>query len=91
MLYVIIGRDSPRAQELRPTLRESHLAHLGPFVEAGKIRIAGPLTDGAGSLIVVEADARDEVQAMVDGDPYVTGGVFESVELHPFKQVFPAP
>jgi uncharacterized protein YciI len=89
MLYVIIGRDGPDAKELRPKIRSEHLDHLGAFDHQGKIRLAGPLTDGHGSLIVVEAESEDEVRAFADADPYAKGGVFESVEIHPFKQVLP--
>jgi uncharacterized protein YciI len=66
------------------------LQHLEPLAKAGKIVLAGPFTDGSGSLIVVDADSREEVWAMVARDPYVIHGVFNRVEVLPFKQVFPA-
>ena len=90
MLFVIIGRDGPGAKELRPKLRPAHLEHLRALDRLGKILLAGPLTDGAGSLIVIDADGEDIVQKIVDRDPYVTGGVFASVEIHPFLKVLPA-
>jgi uncharacterized protein YciI len=89
MLFVIIGRDGPNAKELRPQLRPEHLKHLGAASAQGKVKLAGPLTDGAGSLIVVDVASEDEAQEMVGADPYVRGGVFETVEVHPFVQVFP--
>jgi uncharacterized protein YciI len=90
VLFVIIGRDSAQAKELRPKLRPSHLAHLAE-VGRGRARIvlAGPLTDGAGSLIVLDAADANEARAIADADPYVTGGVFATVEIHPFTQVLP--
>ena len=90
MLFVIIGHDGPHAKDLRPKLRPDHLAHLGEYDRAGKVKLAGPLIDGAGSLIVLEAESESAVRAIADADPYVRGGVFESVEIHPFKQVLPA-
>ena len=90
MLFVIIGRDGPQAKELRPKLRPDHLAHLDVADRQGRIKLAGPLSDGAGSLIVVELDSEDEARAMADADPYTRGGVFETVEIHPFMQVLPA-
>jgi uncharacterized protein YciI len=90
VLFVIIGHDGPHAKELRPKLRPDHLAHLGEQDRVGKIRLAGPFTDGAGSLIVLEAESESAVREIADADPYVRGGVFESVEIHPFKQVLPA-
>lgn len=90
MLFVIIGRDGPDAKELRPRLRPAHLEHLGAQDRLGRLRLAGPLTDGAGSLIVVEADCIEDVRKITDTDPYVIGGVFAEVEIHPFLQVLPA-
>lgn len=89
MLFVIIGHDARDAKDRRPSTRPAHLAHLEPLAAAGKVILAGPLTDGAGSLIVVEAESLAAVWDLVGRDPYVTNGIFERVEVHPFMQVFP--
>jgi len=89
MLFVIIGHDAPDAREMRPGLRPAHLAHLQPLVDAGRVPIAGPFLDKTGSLIVLEAASLDEAWGIVARDPYVTGGVFNHVEVKPFKAVFP--
>src|SRR5919204_5761582 len=89
MLYVIVGHDAPDAREKRPRVRPAHLQHLDPLARAGRIKIAGPFLDGTGSLIVVEAQSLDEVWALVARDPYVTEGVFNHVEVKPFRQVLP--
>ena len=89
MLFVIIGHDSPDARERRPAVRPAHLAYLGPVAKAGRIRLAGPLLDRSGSLIVVEADSLADAWAMVARDPYVTEGIFNCVEVKPFQQVLP--
>lgn len=90
MLFVIVGHDAPDSKEKRPIHRPAHLAHLEPLANSGRLRLAGPFTDGTGSLIVVEAESREEVWALVARDPYVVNGVFESVEVRPFLQVFPS-
>ena len=89
MLFVIIGHDARDAKDRRPAPRPAHLAHLEPLAQAGRIVLAGPLTDGAGSLIVVEAASLAEVWDLVGRDHYVTNGIFERVEVHPFTRVFP--
>jgi len=89
MLYVIIGHDARDAKEKRPIHRPAHLAYLEPLSAAGKVILAGPLTDGAGSLIVLEAESLAAVWNLLGRDPYVTNGIFERVEVHPFLQVFP--
>ena len=89
MLFVIIGHDARDAKDRRPATRPAHLAHLEPLDQAGRLVLAGPLTDGAGSLIVLEAASLAEVWDLVGRDPYVTNGIFERVEVHPFTRVFP--
>ena len=89
MLFVIIGHDAPDARERRPAVRPAHLAHLDPVAKAGRIRLAGPLLDRSGSLIVLEAGSLAEVWALVARDPYVTEGIFNQVEVKPFEQVLP--
>jgi len=90
MLYVIIGVDGADAKTLRPRLRAAHLDHLRALDVRQQIVLAGPFTDGHGSLIVVSAASHEEARSIAQTDPYVRGGVFARVEVHPFKQVFPA-
>jgi hypothetical protein len=53
-----------------------------PLARAGKAVLAGPFTDGSGSLI----EAALEIAR---SDPYVRHGVFNRYEVKPFKRVFP--
>jgi hypothetical protein len=89
MLFAIIGYDGPDGAALRPTVRPKHLEYIRPQVTAGKIRIAGPFTDGSGSLIVIDMETEAAAIEWSQGDPYFTEGVFERVEVKPFRQVFP--
>lgn len=88
-LFVLIGRDGPDGKRLRAEVRPDHLAHLDPLARAGRIVVAGPFTDGSGSLIVFEADSLEEAQAIAGNDPYVKRGVFSSWEVRPFLRVLP--
>lgn len=99
MLYMIYGEDVANSNERRAAARPAHLARIQPLVDAGRVVIAGPLPniDSAdpgpagmsGSLIVAEFASLEEAQHWIDGDPYVTEGVFNSVTVKPFKQVLP--
>jgi uncharacterized protein len=89
MLFVIIGHDGPDGAALRPKIRPAHLDNLRPLVEQGKVVIAGPFTDGTGSLIIVDLESEAEAVALAQSDPYTTGGVFQRVEVKPFRRVFP--
>ena len=89
MKFVILGKDGPDGSHKRPIHRQAHLQRLEEWVQEGKVILAGPLTDKTGSLIVVEADSLEEVQAFAQEDPYTVHGIFKEVTVHPFKQVFP--
>jgi len=89
MIFAIIGYDGPDGQARRKLHRQAHLDRMDPLNKAGKVILAGPLTDGAGSLIVIEAGSLEEATAFAAGDPYVTQGVFTRYEVHPFMQVYP--
>ena len=92
-LFVYRGFDSERGLELRKLHRDEHLAHIEPLDQAGRIRFAGPLIDAhdnpCGSLIVLEAEDLAEARRIAESDPYLTEGVFERVEVHATKAVFP--
>jgi uncharacterized protein YciI len=89
MLFALIGHDSPKGQELRPKVRPTHLEYIRAAANAGKIVLGGRFTDGSGSLLVLEAESRDEAAKFAQNDPYTKEGVFERVEIKPFQKVFP--
>lgn len=91
MLYVIIGTDGPQGPALRPSLRQAHLARIDALEREGRLLLAGPFGDGSGSLIVIEAESLDAARRFAEGDPYVTGGVFQAIDVRPFVKVRPAP
>jgi uncharacterized protein len=91
MKFVIIGKDGIEGTNKRILYRAAHLQRLEVWSQRGKVILAGPLTDKTGSLIVVEAESLEEVQAFAKEDPYTIHGVFQEVNIHPFLQVFPKP
>lgn len=100
MLYAIIGEDVPDGQAKRAAARPAHMDHIKELVEAGRIILAGPFpgidspdpgpAGMVGSLIVAEFESLEAARAWIDADAYVTQGVFASVTIRPFKQVYPA-
>ena len=89
MKFVILGFDGPEGQAKRKIHRAAHLANLEPLNRQGRVFLAGPFTDLAGSLIIIEADSLEEATQIAQQDPYTVHGVFERIEVHPFKQVIP--
>lgn len=88
MLITLIARDKPGALNIRKANREAHLAYIK---ETGVVAQAGPLLDDAGemigSLVILEVEDMAAAQGWVDNDPYAKAGLFDSVELIPWKKV----
>jgi len=91
-MYAIVCFDRPDSAILRDAHRAAHQEFLKASVE--KIVFGGPLRnnpDGAstGALIVVNCATRKEAEAFIAADPFYRNGVYESVAVRAFKQVFP--
>ena len=99
MLYCILARDVPDSEPLRAKARKAHIGRYLKLVEEGRVIAAGPLPNidapdpgpagVAGSLTIAEFDSLEEAREWAKSDPFVESGAYESVEVHPFKQVLP--
>jgi uncharacterized protein YciI len=99
MLYAILGTDVAGSLEKRLAVRARHLERLQQLQNEGRLVLAGPLpaVDSAdpgpagftGSLIVAEFDSLEAARAWAEADPYVKNGVYERVEIKPFRKVLP--
>jgi uncharacterized protein YciI len=92
MLYAVWATDRAGTQAERLRVREAHRARLrAPAPHAVTVVLAGPLfADDAqqtmsGTMLVVEADSAQAVRAFVNGDPYVEAGVYERIEIRPWR------
>ena len=87
MLIALIARDKDGALQTRMDNRSAHLAYIE---ETGVVSQAGPLLDEdqmIGSLIILDVDDLAAAKSWTDGDPYAKAGLFQSVELIPWKKV----
>ena len=87
MLIALIARDKPGALQTRLDNRSAHLAYLE---ETGVVAQAGPLLDGEamiGSLIILNVEDLAAAKEWAENDPYALAGLFDSVELIPWKRV----
>lgn len=91
-MYAILCFDRPNSAPLRDAHRGAHQKFLGD--NAKKIVFGGPLKNTAdgpstGALIVVDCATREEAETLIGSDPFYRAGVYESVSIRAFKQVFP--
>ncbi|NLW97782.1 YciI family protein [Luteimonas wenzhouensis] len=99
MWYVIEGYDGAQVLERRMAAREQHLQRLVALRDAGRLLLAGPCpaidaedpgpAGFSGSLVVAEFGSLEEARAWAEADPYVEAGVYERVEVRPFRRVLP--
>ena len=88
MLVALIARDNAGALETRKANREAHLAYIDA---TGVVDQAGPLLDETdqmiGSLVILNVADMAAARDWANNDPYAKAGLFESVDLIPWKRV----
>jgi uncharacterized protein len=87
MLYVVTCQDRPGMTATRMEHRPAHLEWA--TAQGSPIKMAGPLLDDQGSplgsLLVVEADGPDALEAFLRTDPYAQAELFAHVTFAPFR------
>ena len=90
MLFAIHALDRAGALPTRLANYEAHKSFLGDTTRLGvKIVMSGPLVsdDGEkmiGSLFLIEAPGRAEVEAFNRADPFAAAGIWEKVTITGF-------
>lgn len=68
--------------------RPEHRAFLGALQESGDVVASGPLLDGpAGALILVQSGSAEEVEEILDADPFRREGVIARREVREWSVV----
>ncbi len=99
MWYSIYSKDREGSLQARLDARPAHVERLNALLAEGRLLLAGPRpaidaddpgpAGFLGSLVVAGFESLEDAQAWADADPYVEAGVYESVEVTPFKRVMP--
>jgi uncharacterized protein YciI len=99
VLYAILSVDVAESLDKRKSTRPAHLKRLQDLQNQGRLIIAGPhpAVDSnnpgdagfTGSLVIAEFSSLQDAKDWANIDPYVEAGVYASVSVKPFKQVYP--
>lgn len=99
MWYVIEGYDGSDVLPQRTQARPAHLARLTALRDEGRLLLAGPCpaidaedpgpAGFSGSVVIAEFESLEAARAWADADPYVAAGVYQRVEVRPFRKVLP--
>jgi uncharacterized protein len=88
MLFALIARDKSGSIDTRLANRAAHLDYIN---QSGVVRQAGPLLDKdggmIGSLLILEVEDQEAAMRWAAGDPYSKAGLFQDVEILPWKKV----
>jgi uncharacterized protein YciI len=90
-LFVLTCIDRPDSLALRMATREAHFAYVRAKPQ-GTVRLGGPFLDAAGdmagSLIILEVEDLSAAKRFTAEDPYSLAGLFESVDVRPWRATF---
>lgn len=90
MLFAMIAKDRANVLDKRLATRPVHMQHLDSLGQ--QLKLGGALLDAngnpEGSLVVIEAETLEDATAIFNADPFVSEGIFESVEIKPWRLAY---
>jgi uncharacterized protein len=95
MQFLLLAYDGtdPEALERRMKVRGEHLKNVDDLKKAGEFLFGGAILDERGkmigSMIVYDFADRKALDDMLKQEPYITGKVWEKVEIRPFRHATP--
>ena len=92
MYFVLLGYDGTDSEAMgrRMAARPAHLEAAKALKEAGVLKYGGPLLNEEGnmkgSILVLQFDSEEALRTeYLATEPYITGDVWRTVEIHPHK------
>ncbi len=95
--FVIYSQDIENSLEKRMSARPAHIDRLKALNEAGRLLVAGPCplsevpddtqAGFSGSVVIAAFTSLKEAKQWADADPYIEAGVYQQVEVKPYKPV----
>lgn len=86
-LYCFYCRDGENNERLREVHKGAQREFMAKHTE--NYAVAGPLLgkdgDFVGSLLIIEAEDEAAARATVNDDPYLVGGVWQSIRVDRFE------
>lgn len=85
--FILTCIDKPNSHDVRMAAREGHLAYVRARLD--QVKLGGPLLNDAGdmigSMLILDMADRAAVEAFAASDPYGLAGLFERVDIQPFR------
>ena len=91
MQFLLVAFDGtdPGALERRMKVRPDHLEKIAVLKKKGNFLLGGAILDESekmiGSMIVYEFPDRSALDVSLENEPYITGGVWQKIEIRPYR------
>ncbi len=91
MQFLLVAYDGTDAGALdrRMKVREEHLRGIPPLIDSGNFLFGGAILDDdgkmIGSMIVYEYPDRQALDEMLKNEVYITGGVWQTIDIRPYR------
>ncbi len=91
MQFLLLAYDGtdPEALHRRLNVRDEHLRRISGLKKDGGFLFGGAILDDegkmTGSMIVYDFPNREALDEMLKNEPYITDGVWEKIEIKPFR------
>jgi len=91
MQFLLVAFDGtdPGAIERRMKVRPEHLEKIAVLKKKGNFLLGGAILDDnqtmIGSMIVYEFPDRQALDESLRDEPYITGGVWQKIDIRPYK------
>ena len=91
MQWLIVARDGTdeEAPARRMAARAAHLENAAQLQAKGHLLVGGALLDDEGRMIgsacVAQFETRAELEAWLRSDPYMTGNVWQDIQIMPYR------
>ncbi len=99
MWYAIHAKDRQGSLEKRLASRPAHFERLKELNRLGRLLTAGPIpaidsedpgpAGFLGSLVIADFPDISAAKTWAADDPYFEAGVYQEVDVYPFKRVLP--
>jgi uncharacterized protein YciI len=86
--FAVTYTYGPGTEAERDVYRPEHKQFLADLHEAGRLHVSGPVDGGVGALLVLEGESRDEIAALLDGDPFHRHGLIGDRTVREWAIVF---
>jgi uncharacterized protein YciI len=89
--YIVTGYDFTDAEALphRMGVRPHHLDAAASLKKTGNYVLGGAILNDEGKMIgsvmILQFETEEELEAWKQNEPYITRGIWESVDVKPFK------